>query len=44
MPNHSHVKITLEELRAIDRDSIPADLTETYERALEDVETLCAEL
>ncbi|WP_434531571.1 hypothetical protein ACODNH_21540 (plasmid) [Haloarcula sp. NS06] len=44
MPNHSHAKIALEELRAIDRDSIPADLTEMYERALEDVETPCVEL
>lgn len=44
MPDRSRAQTVLEELQAIDRDSIPAGLTETYERALEDVETLCAEL
>ena len=44
MPGRSHVRTALEELRAIDRDAIPADLAETYERTLEDVETLYADL
>ncbi|NLV08281.1 hypothetical protein GOC83_19370 [Haloarcula rubripromontorii] len=44
MPDDSHVKSALAELRAVDRGSIPAELTETYERALEDVETLCENL
>lgn len=44
MSDRAHAKTALEELRAIDRDSIPTELTETYERALEDIETLCADL
>ena len=44
MPDRSHAETAIEELRAIDCDSIPGELTETYEQALEDVETLCADL
>ncbi|MHC3381872.1 hypothetical protein [Haloarcula sp. H-GB5] len=44
MPDRPHAKTALEELRAIDHDSLPAEVTETYERALEDVGTLYADL
>ncbi|WP_336339646.1 hypothetical protein [Haloarcula brevis] len=44
MSDRSHAKTALEELRAIECDSIPAALTETYDRALEDVYTLCVDL
>jgi len=39
-----HARTALEELQAIDRDTLPAELTETYDRALEDIETLCTNL
>jgi fructose-bisphosphate aldolase class 1 len=44
MSDRSHAETALEELRAINQDSIPPELTETYGRALEDVETLYADL
>jgi hypothetical protein len=44
MSDRAHVKTALEELQAIDRDTLQADLTETYDRALEDIETLCTNL
>lgn len=43
MSYHAHAKTALEELQAIDRDTLPAELTETYDRALEDIETLCTD-
>jgi len=44
MADHTHARTALEELQAIDRDTLPAELTETYDRALKDIGTLCAEL
>jgi hypothetical protein len=44
MSDRSHVRTALEELQAIDRDALSADLTETYDRTLEEIKTLCANL
>jgi hypothetical protein len=44
MSEHAHARTALKELQAIDRDTLPAELTKTYDRALEDIETLCANL
>lgn len=44
MSDHTHARTALEELQAIDRDTLPAELTEVYERALEDIEALCTGL
>ncbi|WP_336330923.1 hypothetical protein [Haloarcula sp. CGMCC 1.2071] len=44
MSDHTHARTALEELQAIDRDTLPAELTEAYERALEDIETLSTDL
>ena len=44
MSDRSHAETALKELRAINQDSVPAEVTEIYEQALDDVETLCADL
>jgi hypothetical protein len=44
MSDRCHARTALEELQAIDRDALSTDLTGTYDRTLEEIETLCAEL
>ncbi|RLM89998.1 hypothetical protein [Haloarcula sp. Atlit-7R] len=44
MSDRADARTALEELQVLDRDTLPAELTETYNRALEDIETRCTTL
>jgi hypothetical protein len=44
MNNRTHAEAALEELQAIDIESLPVDVTGSYDQAVASVEALCADL
>jgi len=44
MSNRTHAEAALQELRAINTESLPADVSGSYDQAVASIETLCAGL